>query len=970
MKPVRDRLIQTVPLYFLFFCSGFSGLIYQVVWVREFGNVFGNTVYSASLVVAVFMLGLGVGSYVTGPWADRRYDTRPDSLLRAYGYVELIIGVAGLGISVLLPHLDRISAAVSAYSREPSGWYVLSTASYLARVAIALVLLTPIALLMGGTLTLLIRHLVQKDLDIGGWRIAVLYAVNTLGAAAGALLTDFALVPAFGLFGAQMSAVFFNIIAGAGALYLARHVRQKVRHKVRLPPSLEASADRRSLGGGGQADRKGAIAPISLALAMSGFAAMGMEIVWFRHFTILLGGFRAVFSLLLTIILIGIGAGSLVSGFLSRRTDRPVHWLIVIQGLFVAVTLLGLGWSDSRPIEQVVVSGPAYQVLMGHAGDAVVAVQSEWTRTLSGLWFNVKPMLLEIGFPALLMGFGFPLGNAVIQRAEHAVGRRAGVLYLANTVGAVCGSLAAGFLLLPALGIQRSASMLMMTALAAVVPLSLADLSSRRARASVLIGSLLIGGVALGGWVTLPSDFVIDRALARSGNNERRLTMREGLTEVVEVTEIPGVGRKLLTNGHPMSSTTRLSQRYMRALAHVPLLAIDNPEAALVIGFGVGNTTHAAALHPSMRRIEVADLSRDILSSSSFFSDVNGDVLRDPRVAVYVNDGRQHLQMRPAASYDLITLEPPPIGYAGVAALYSKEFYALAREHLKPHGYVSQWLPAYQVPAATTLAMIRAFIDVFPQAVLISGAEAELLLLGVNDARIDVDPARLAAALSRAPVVQSDMARVDLGSVREIVGTFVGSAQTLATATRDAAPVTDDRPVQEYGVRSLLDFGEAVPPSVVDLSQVAAWCPTCLVNRKPVPLVDGLDTYLDLLGRAYAASPAEIAGARRLAESRHRLVLGSAYLGAIVPESADVHNVLGISLAEKGRFDEAIGEFREAQRLAPDSAATQWHLGAALASRGAREEALDHLRRSVQLDPNNLQARHDLDVVLGLDRRR
>ena len=189
---------------------------------------------------------------------------------------------------------------------------------------------------------------------------------------------------------------------------------------------------------------------------------------------------------------------------------------------------------------------------------------------------------------------------------------------------------------------------------------------------------------------------------------------------------------------------------------------------------------------------------------AGYFSDANRDVLSDPRVAVYVNDGRHHLQMQPAARYDLITLEPPPIAYAGVAALYSREFYALARTRLKPDGYISQWLPAYQVPAATTLAMIRAFIDVFPQAVLLSGAEADLLLLGANDSR---HRDRSGAGGRRAGPCAGGAggpARLDLGNVREIVGTFVGSAQTLAEATRDTAPVTDDRPIQEYGVASLL----------------------------------------------------------------------------------------------------------------------------------------------------------------------
>ena len=142
------------------------------------------------------------------------------------------------------------------------------------------------------------------------------------------------------------------------------------------------------------------------------------------------------------------------------------------------------------------------------------------------------------------------------------------------------------------------------------------------------------------------------------------------------------------------------------------------------------------------------------------------------------------------------------------------------------------------------------------------------------------------------------------------------------------------------------------------------------MDGHPVPLVDGLDTYLALLARAYAARPADVARTRDLAERHGRLVAGSSYLGAIVPESADVHNMLGISLAQKGRMDQAIPEFREALRLEPDSAMTHWHLGAALASRGVRDQAIEHLRRSVQLDPNNAQARQDLDTVLSLDRRR
>jgi predicted membrane-bound spermidine synthase/tetratricopeptide (TPR) repeat protein len=985
-------------LYFFFFCSGISGLIYQVVWVRVFGNVFGNTVYSTALVVAVFMLGLGVGSYIVGAWADRRYTARPDSLLRAYAYCELAIAGMGVGISAILPHLGRVSALVSSYSREPSGWYVLSTTSYLARAGIAVVLLAPITLLMGGTLTLLIRYLVRSDLDVGGWRIAVLYAVNTAGAALGCLLTDFTLVPSVGLRGTQMAAVFFNVVAAVGALYLgsranlARDGLKTVPYPryrrdtsdgrgprtnvvedglktVPYPRYRRDTSDRRGprtnvVGDGLQTVPPFGVPLTSLALAMSGFAAMGMEILWFRHFTILLGGFRAVFSLLLTVILIGIGAGSLAAGLVHRwpkpstETVRAAQWLMVMQGLFVAFTLVGLATADARHIEQLVRADPAYQAAAGRAIDTTLT--SGWMRGLTELWFNARPILLEVGIPALLMGFSFPLANAIVQRAAREVGRRAGILYLSNTVGAVCGSLAAGFLLLPRLGIQGSATVLMCAAAIAVVPLHLATRTSWRTLAS----SLGIGSGALGLWLLLPSDYVIVRALGPPAPNERLLARSEGLTEAISVTEVPGEKRTLATNGHRMSSTARLSQRYMRALAHIPLLSIDHPETALVIGFGVGNTTHAATLHPSIRRVEVADLSKGILLHGSYFTDANRNVLEDPRVVVYVNDGRHHLQMQSEGSYDLITLEPPPIAYAGVAALYSREFYALARTRLTPKGYVSQWLPAYQVPSATTLAMIRAFIEVFPQAVLVSGAEADLLLIGANEPRIEIDPARLTIALASAPEAHADLRRLDLGGVREIVGAFVGSARTLVEATRGSAPVSDDRPIQEYGVVSLLNFGEAVPASVVDLTQVAAWCPKCFVDGRPAPLADGLDTYLALLGRAYMASRAEVDRAASLSERERRVIAGSAYLGAIVPESAELHNSLGIAFARKGEFDTAIAEFRDALRLEPESAITHWHLGAALASRGARAEAIGALRRSVELDPNNGQARYDLATLL------
>ena len=939
--------------------SGISGLIYQVVWVRVFGNVFGNTVYSAALVVAVFMLGLGAGSYAAGRWADRRYAANPEQPLRAYGYFELAIAALGAAIALTLPHLDRLSVLVTSYQRDANGWYVIAPASYAARVAIAVGLLAPITLLMGGTLTLLIRYLVRSQVEAQSRRIALLYAVNTAGAAVGCFLTDVAFVPTIGLLATQLLAVMLNAVAGLGAILLSR---------LKPAPTEAKRAD-----AGRRRDRKRNDSPASIrpeaisgvrlqpdllliatALALSGFAGLGMEILWFRHFSIMLGAFRAVFSLLLTVVLVGIGIGSLVASVVQRRTNAATS-LLAVQSLFIVTTLAGMWIANSSPIDQTVSNA--------------ISANAARPSPFGELWFNLRPMLPEVALPALLIGFSFPLANAVVQRVEEAVGRRAGVLYLANTAGAVCGSLVSGFILLPVFGLQVSTTVLMTVAAVGLIPLFLAvripNPESRIPTAIPLAGA----AIAIAAWLVLPSDYVSARALPQPEPNERVLNQTEGVNEIVTITETTGKGRRLMTNGHAMSATWPLSQRYMRALAHVPLLMIDSPDRVLVIGFGVGNTTAAATLHPSVTRVEVADLSRNVLDHAGFFSESNANVISSPRVSIFVNDGRHHLLMAGAGkaggaggeNFDLITLEPPPIGYAGVASLYSEEFYALAKSRLKPKGFVSQWLPSYQVPAETTLSMIKSFVDVFPQSVLLSGAEADLILIGAND-RIELDPNQLFTNMSQRPAVRADLARLNLGTPREIVGMFLGSAQKLAEATRDAVPVTDDRPVQEYGVRSLLNLGEFVPGSVVDLSGVSAWCPNCFDHGMPDRVVEGLDVYLALLAHAYAATPEQGARTRQLADEG-RVLAGSAYLGAVVPETADVHNDLGIAFASRGQIDAAIAEFRNALALDPNSAATHWHLGAALAERGALQEAQEHLRTSVHLDPSNLEAAHDLESV-------
>ena len=305
------------------------------------------------------------------------------------------------------------------------------------------------------------------------------------------------------------------------------------------------------------------------------------------------------------------------------------------------------------------------------------------------------------------------------------------------------------------------------------------------------------------------------------------------------ILEIPERGgRTLYTNGHSMSATSMQAQRYMRAFAHVPLMQLESPRDVLVICFGVGNTLHGASL-------EIVDLSRHVLEKAHYFESTNGNVLEDERVSVFVNDGRQHLRMREEDSFDLITLEPPPIDFAGVASLYSREFYELARSRLRSGGVLTQWLPIHDVPAEVSRAMIRAMLDAFPNTVLLAASYGDLVLMGRKDAPTRFDPARFNAALAERPEVVADLERHEMADALEIVGMFAGTPVTLEKATRGVAAVTDDHPIMEYA-RSWFDVG-TVPREIFDESQVRVFCPDCFVGGEPAEGFERLPVYMAIM---------------------------------------------------------------------------------------------------------------------------
>jgi len=771
-----------IAVHLLFFASGVSGLLWQVAWVRGFARVFGHTVVSAAVVAGVFVAGLGVGAMLAGRHADRA-GARP---LRAFGFAELLIGTLGLLGALVLPAVGPWSAALAGYVPGPSGWLLPAPLSPVVQGLVALLLVGVPATLMGATLSLLIRHQVGDDVQRAGARVGMLYGINTLGAAAGALAADAVLIPTVGMLATQLIAAALNASVGVVALCLTER------------PVGETAREQRE-------QREPLDPRVTAALFLGGFAALGLEILWLRFIGSALGAYRAVFSTLLAVHLVGLWLGATAGGALAHDRRRARTLLACSQAAVAVLALWPLFDWDPRVLVEGQLSLRA--VLAGGGTQATLA--------LMGMHLGLVAALV---LPAsIAMGAAFPLANAIAQRAGE-VGTRTGQLYLATASGNVLGSLAVGLWLVPALGVQRSAVLLACIAIAGAAVLAM--------RFEQWLAPIAAAVAVTALTATAPADQLLWAAFP-AGRVDRAsaLAAHEGVEHTIVVTGSAQGPARLWTSGHPMTATTAHAQRYMRLMAHLPLLQMEQPRDALVVCFGVGNTVHAASLHP-LARIDVADLDRDVLAHANHFRHANRDVLSDGRVRVIVDDGRHWLAQQAAGRYDLVTLEPPPIATAGVGSLYSVEFYEAARRALRPGGAISQWLPAYQVGQDEVRSLVAAFVQVFPEATLHVGDQRELILVGWNGERPSFDLAAVGARFTRRPGAAADLAAHGVDRPAALALTFAADGRTLAQLAQGVAPLTDDLPALEYAKASHITETR-LPPGLMAARGLGGFCPAC-----------------------------------------------------------------------------------------------------------------------------------------------
>jgi spermidine synthase len=720
--------------------SGTAGLVYQLLWVKQLSLVVGADVFAVTTAVSAFFAGLAAGGWLVGRWADRW--ERPGLL-----YAGLEAGIALLSVGSTLV----LATATGWWARLDSavGWLAWL-------VPFALVGLP--ALLMGGTVPVLIRLVAPtgERVDAAGGR---LYAANTAGAILGALATPFALIPWLGVLGSSIAAALLDLLAACGALWLLRARRSRV-----------ASA---------QANPRPAWLPLTL-YAVAGGVALGYEVVWAHAIVEWTSTRTFSFAIVLATYLAALTLGSALGARGVARLSDPWGWfggLIAAAGLVALVEMALLGaWLAPLQVQ-------AATWMFGLTGSEAMAMSARFATAA----------LCMVFVPTLMLGAAFPIALRLGASADHP-GRDTGRVLALNTAGGIVGTLLTGFVLVPALGVERALGALALVAagIGAVAVLRGGKVQSRARR-----GALAAAAAAMVATLALPPDYLARQlAEARGGELVYHEASAGGSVAVIAQGARRNSFHRLYIQGVSNSGDSLPSIRYMRLQALLPLIIHrGQPRSALVIGLGTGITAGSLLEYPGLETRVCAELLPAVVHAASHFSG-NFGAASNPALEIRLADGRRELA-RSEQRYDLITLEPPPPSAAGVVNLYSRDFYRLAARRLRPGGLFAQWLPLATQTDDDTRSLVRSFLDVFPYATLWTTELHETLLVG-SLTPIELDAVSIQRRFAQ-PAVAAALAEAGVGSAAALVATWVTDRAGLERYAGDALPVTDDRPRIEYG---------------------------------------------------------------------------------------------------------------------------------------------------------------------------
>ena len=747
-----------------FVLSGATGLIYEILWARMLGLVFGATTLAVSTVLAAFMGGLALGSALAG-----RIGPRIKKPVAAYGLMEVGIALYALAVPFLFRGVDNLYALI--WQQLEPGFFSFT----LLRFALSCLLLLAPTTLMGATLPVLSAALLRSaDHDTNS--VTRLYTCNLAGAILGTLIAGFLLLPATGVHTTIVVAAVINVMVGLIALTIQRRMLLGPIVNVENTPQPAAEFYE--------------IFWIFAALA-SGFVTISAQVAWTRVLTMIIGSSTYSFSLVVALFLIGLAGGA---WFIGRRDRAPaLRALLMTVELVTAFSLLFSLFVLNRIPALLIGLGLRLKI-------------SSWAGLL-GLQIVSATLLILV--PALLMGMVMPLVLVWASNQARAV-NRVGRVYAVNTIGAIAGAFATGFVLIPVTGTRFT------LLLGAVICLFVAALAYQpRGRLepvvqrSIAIGLTPVLAILL--FVVAPPMNLADlsigaydslvRVLAqtREGANDsdeaagpnvhKLLWYREGPTATVSVRR-DGDTVSMAINGRTNASDSDYDMPTQVMLGQLPVLLAPQLNNALVIGFATGVTV-GSMLQSPIHSVTCVELEPATIEGSEFFNHVNHRPLEDPRTKLIIDDARTHLRVT-LNRYDIIVSEPSHPWVPGVANLFTQEFFELGRDRLSEQGIFVQWVQIYQLSTESLRSVLATYQKVFPHVLVFrvggSNKAKDLLLVG-SKRPLQLD--QLAPRLTD-DATANELLRVNLRSAADVRSWFVCDESRLGPAVANARINTDD----------------------------------------------------------------------------------------------------------------------------------------------------------------------------------
>ena len=743
----------------LFFGSGFAALIYELLWFRHLGFVFGNTVYAATTVLAAYMTGLALGAHLISKWVERV--RRP---VRLFGLLELGIGTYAVILAQLFVAVRLGYRWVSLHVTDSMP--ILTSIRFV--LAFGLVLLP--TMLMGATLPVLTRAFIRERADFGrklGW----LYGINTLGAVAGAVCAGFVLIPWLGLKGTNWSAVAVNFAVGCTA-FLSGGI--SIGSRESSEPFVPGYR-RRTV--------------VFAAAGLAGMVALGFEVLWFRTLILVFGSTTYSFSAMLAVFLFGIGAGSFAFGRWVDRARQPIVVFALAEIGIGLCTVLAMRRFNAQPEFLL-------QFLVDHG--------FVWSSMVTAEFLIALKMLLA---PAVLMGLAFTAAAKSIPDTLGSPSMAVARLYVFNTVGCVAGSIIAGFVLLPLIGLEKS--ILTLAAVAVVIGIVLCAEPGLPARWKVLMAGsgvvvllcgaffrpvwnhqLLATGPYFSAWTYVQNGEVILRQRLQS---ERLLLYKEGATATASVTKTEDEELYFSMDGKVEADTTRRGMVVQRMIGHLPMLFHPNPRRVMNLGLGAGVAFGALSCYP-VDHLEVVEIEPATKEVARLWAPRNHDVMSKSNVIVTINDGRNHLLCTPQV-YDVITSDPFEPVVSGASHLFTVEHFQQAKARLADDGIMCQWVPMYEMSKTDYLTILRSFVHVFPNSALFFTGLDTIMLGFKGDVHLDPSVVKRKFEI---PEVRQSLADVGFTSPAMILGMFVADMSKGAGFVGPGPLNTDDRPVIEF----------------------------------------------------------------------------------------------------------------------------------------------------------------------------